>query len=395
MKINLCLKKSLEANMLKFLRNFLLYALAIFAPIATAHNLLSSESLYLKDTHSLKNPTRFYKAFINLNYAGLAFFPQRQLPVTITPEVVQWLEYFKKQGRFTYIVWHLNSLKFRNTILPILETHQVPKVLFYLAMVESGYKTRARSNKRAVGPWQIVKGTGVHYGLSINQWIDERKDPSRSTHAAAAYLLDLYSQFDDWYLAFAAYNTGPGMVRRAIRKHNSRNFWHLIRQGAFSAQTRQYVPKILAAYLIGENPETHGFYFQDQPLLWFPTSSYTLKHSVSLPTLAKTLKVKVGDLKDWNPSLQTRVTPRAPFSLNLPKEYVAVLNRPAVQKQLSRSKGIDPAFYYIKKRDTLANLARRFHTSIAAIKKFNPGLKPRALRIGSKLIIPSRVMDSV
>ena len=140
----------------------------------------------------------------------------------------------------------------------IFEDEGVPHDLISLALIESGYNTHARSRVGAVGMWQFMKSTARLYGLSVSLFEDQRKDPILSTIAAARHLRDLYQQYKDWYLALAAYNAGPGAVQQAIAKSGSTDFWRMSRRGIFTKQTRDFVPRFIAAALITRSPEAFG-----------------------------------------------------------------------------------------------------------------------------------------
>ena len=158
----------------------------------------------------------------------------------------------------------------RNQFYPILaeifEDEGVPHDLLNLAMVESGYNIQAKSQVGAVGMWQFMKSTAQVYGLSVGVLEDERKDPILSTIAAARHLKDLYNLYKDWYLALAAYNAGPGAVQRAVSKTGTADFWSLARNGKFSKQTRDFVPRFIAATLIARDPSSYGL-SNEEPLV--------------------------------------------------------------------------------------------------------------------------------
>ena len=135
----------------------------------------------------------------------------------------------------------------------------MPFELIFLSMIESGFDTRANSRRQAVGPWQFIKGTALLYGLKVTKKIDERRDPVKSTRAATAYLRKLYGKFGDWYLALAAYNSGPRIIDEAIAKTQNRDFWALAATPYLKSETKEFIPKLLAAMIIGTNPQKHGF----------------------------------------------------------------------------------------------------------------------------------------
>lgn len=181
------------------------------------------------------------------------------IPLVVNPQVEYWIRYFKTTGRTTFSQWLSRGEVFKEVLNPIFIESNMPFELIFLSMIESGFDTRAHSHKQAVGPWQFMKGTALLYGLKVNGHIDERRDPVKSTRAATAYLRKLYGKFGDWYLAFAAYNSGPRLIDEAISKAKSRDFWTLIRTPYLKSETKEFIPKLLAAMIIGSNPEKHGF----------------------------------------------------------------------------------------------------------------------------------------
>lgn len=180
-------------------------------------------------------------------------------PITINSRVEYWVDYFCGRGRPHFARYLERSEFFIPYIKPILVQSGVPEDLVYLAMIESGFNNHARSHAKAVGSWQFISATGKRYGLQVNWWVDERRDVRKSTLAAVAYLKDLYEMFQSWELAAAAYNAGEAKVARAIRRYGTRDFWALSRQRFFRPETRDYVPKIIAAAIIAKNPAQFGF----------------------------------------------------------------------------------------------------------------------------------------
>ena len=185
--------------------------------------------------------------------------PHFDLPVTYNKKVKTWIKYFQTNGRRSYKRWLERSHRYIPKIQPMLDRKGLPRDLVYLAMIESGFSPRAVSTASAVGYWQFIKPTAVRYGLKVNWWLDERRDFTKSTLAAATYLNDLYKMFDSWYLAASGYNMGEGRVRRLIKKYKTKNFWVLSKKRDFPKETREYIPKLIAAMLIAKQPKLYGF----------------------------------------------------------------------------------------------------------------------------------------
>lgn len=185
---------------------------------------------------------------------------QFDYPVTLNSKVEQWIDYFCcGKGRVHFERYLERSDYFIPYIDPILRANNMPRDLVYLAMIESGFNNFARSHAKAVGPWQFISATGKRYGLTVNWWVDERRDVRKSTLSAVSYLRDLYGMFQSWELASAAYNAGESKVARAIRRYGTTDFWALTRQKFLRPETRNYVPKIIAAAIVAKNREQFGF----------------------------------------------------------------------------------------------------------------------------------------
>jgi len=181
------------------------------------------------------------------------------VPVHVNKEVQNYLVYFSKDRKKVMQRWLARAPQYLPMIKGIFQEYGLPEDLAYLAMIESGFNPNARSSAGAVGMWQFIKGTGRRYGLVIDNYIDERLNPEKSTRAAARYLLDLYKRFGSWYLAAASYNCGEMRVQRELGKSSNRNFWELSANKCLPNETKNYVPQMIAATIIAKNPEKFGF----------------------------------------------------------------------------------------------------------------------------------------
>jgi membrane-bound lytic murein transglycosylase D len=245
-------------------------------------------------------------------------------PVELQPTTIQWIEYFLTRGRKEFVTWLRRAEDVKDIIVPILESYGLPKDLLYLAMIESGFQTRALSVASALGPWQFINSTGQIYGLKTGQLYDERLDLMRSTHAASKFFLDLYKEFQNWHLAVAGYNAGQRRISRAIRRGGSRNFFVLSAKKLIPRETRNYVPKIQAAMILSKNARAFGFdtvqgnYHPETILI--PVSK-----AIALEDLAKATNMSPALLKNLNPSLRAGFTPPLSsglnFHLTVPKKY--------------------------------------------------------------------------
>ncbi len=279
---------------------------------------------------------------------------------------------------------------------PILEAHGLPRDTVYLAMIESGFNTQARSWARAVGPWQFIAGTAQWFKLREDFWVDERRDPVKSTHAAARYLKLLYSELGHWHLAWAGYNTGGGRVRKMIDRYGTSDFWALStyekKQGyAFANETKHYVPKLIACALVARHPEAFGFSpdeFSPEPLFEF--DEVQLSDSVDLDVVAQLAGITVEDVQELNPELKRWCTPpataEAPYALRLPRgrgpQFAeALAARPATERLNYRG-------HRVEKGDTLSLIAHRYGSQVEAILHTNKLPNARSLKLGSDLVVP-------
>jgi len=181
------------------------------------------------------------------------------IPITVNSRVEYWVDYFTGRGRPHFERYLERSNFFIPYIAPLLKQNGMPEDMVYLAMIESGFNNFARSHAKAVGPWQFISATGKRYGLMVNWWVDERRDIRKSTLAAVQYLKDLYQIFGTWELAAASYNAGEAKVARGVRRFGTRDFWTIARHRFLRPETRDYVPKIIAAALISKNRTQFGF----------------------------------------------------------------------------------------------------------------------------------------
>ena len=242
------------------------------------------------------------------------------LPVTYNPRVKKWISYFQKPGKKWFTKWLERSHRYVPDIQKILVKEKLPKDLVYVSMIESGFSTRAVSSASAVGPWQFIRSTGIQYGLRSSWWLDERRDVFKSTYSAAKYFRYLYNMFDSWYLAAAAYNMGENRLKRLIKKYKTRNYWDLSQKRTFAKETKDYVPKLIAAILISKAPQLYGFrnIKKHQPLDF---ETIQVPGGTDLLTLSDRIGVTRRYMKDLNPELLENFVPEfvATHSIRVPK----------------------------------------------------------------------------
>ena len=278
----------------------------------------------------------------------------------------------------------------------ILKDNGVSEDLIYIAMIESGFSGKIKSRARAVGFWQFIGGTGKHYGLKVNNLIDERYDPVRSTEAAAAYFKGLYNLFGSWYLAIASYNVGENRIKSMVMKNYTRNFWELAQRHQLPAETTQYIPKFLAARMIALEPEKYGFTGLDyqEPMVF---DTVTAKDPVDLRILATKLKVDYEKLKDLNPAYKTQYAPLFgdEVAIRVPQGSLEEAKIAITMAAVKNKKSLDQVEsstsyvrYRVKKGETLDGIAQRFDVSVNDIIKLNRIRKGR-IRSGQTLKIPN------
>ena len=210
------------------------------------------------------------------------------------------------------------STRYLPMIKKVFAEYGLPEDLAYLAMIESGYTNTARSTASAVGMWQFMKGTGVRYGLTVDSYVDERRDPEKATNAAAKYLLDLYKQFGSWYLAVASYNCGEGRVQREINQNTDlKSFWELSNNYCLPNETKNYVPQMIAATIIAKNPEKYGFknVRYQKPLKY---DAIKVNESTSLQATAVAATTSSEEISVLNPELLRNATPGGVSLLKIP-----------------------------------------------------------------------------
>lgn len=291
-----------------------------------------------------------------------------------------------------------------------MSNQKIPLEMKYLAIIESALNPKARSRAGATGLWQFMYATGKSYGLEVNNYVDERSDPVRSTKAAARYLNELYKIFGDWDLTLAAYNSGPGNVTKAIRRSNGKtNYWNL--RPYLPRETAGYVPAFLATLYIFEYAKEHGFKPQKRANHLFQTDTIRVKQAIPFKDIAEITGMDVQDIQFFNPSYQLDVVPyvegrnyavRLPISeigkfvsneqaiynyLNEQKaQREQILPEVAKGEQYAGGKSTKKTIYTVKKGDNLGKIASRHGVSINNLKRWNR-MKSNKVRVGQRLSI--------
>jgi membrane-bound lytic murein transglycosylase D len=319
--------------------------------------------------------------------------PLSDIPLALNSKVEYFLYYFQTSGKQSFSRWLSRSSRYLPMMKEILKREGMPEDLVYVAMIESGFQMHARSWANAVGPWQFVSDTGRRYSLRIDQWVDERKDPVKATTAAALYLKELYGMFNgDWYLATAGYNAGENKILRAISMYNTSDFWEISRGSYLKRETKEYVPKLLAAAIIAKDPARYGF----SDIAYLPAIEFeTVKipSRTDLELVAKLSGTTYETIRELNPDLRHWCTPPnyPDYELKLPKgtKQQFDLEYAKVPEDKRFTEKVLYTNYQARKKDSLKTVARRFGTSPEALSELN-GLSKKSRIAGRRLVVPVR-----
>jgi membrane-bound lytic murein transglycosylase D len=309
------------------------------------------------------------------------------IPIVINARVEYFIQYFQTTARETFTKWLARSERYIPFMRNLLKESGLPEDLVYLALIESGFNPYAYSRAKAAGPWQFIYLTGKRYGLTSNWWIDERRDPEKSTLAAAQYLKDLYDMFECWYLAAASYNAGERKIATAMKRYRTEDFWELTKYRYLKRETKDYVPQMIAAALIAKDPERYGFVGIEyqEPLRY---EKVKVPEVTDLRLIARACEVNLDEIKELNPELSRWCTPP-----NFPEYEIKI---PFGKKELF-SKNFENLYpgerfqfktHRVKKGDTLSKIARLYRVDLEPILEMNRLNKKSRLSIGTNLLIP-------
>ncbi len=329
---------------------------------------------------------------------------ERTIPLTYHYNVHGFINYFTIRNRD----YTRQMLRRRDVYFPMFEQtlarHNLPDELKYLSIIESGLNPRAVSRASAVGLWQFMSFTGRYFGLHNDGWIDDRMDPAKSTEAACRYIKQLYNIFRNWELALAAYNSGPGTVKRAIRRSGyKRTFWEIYRY--LPRETRSYVPQYVAIVYAMNYADEHNLGGQPKEIL-MPHDTISLRQYLHLETFANLTGTCLEDLLVLNPSLRRNAVPETPkpFVLNVPEATKNNLtqDRKSILDSASRvgrqeietlvkntpgnTTGREPVVYRVQYGDVLGLIAQRYRVRVDDLRKWN-NLRSNMIRTGQNLTI--------
>ena len=305
--------------------------------------------------------------------------------------VKYYVDFFLDASRARFNIWLGRLARYDGMIRNVLRRYNLPEDLIYLALIESGYSNTAVSRANAIGMWQFIRSTGRQYGLRIDGWVDERRDPFKATDAAARHLSDLQKEFDFWYLAAAAYNGGATRVSRGLKRLNEdavsdSTFFVLADKRWIRRETRDYVPKLIAATMVAKDPARYGFDSIPalEPLVF---DEMTVSDQTGLDVIASLADTTIRAIKELNPQYYRNATP--------PGEQVTVRvprgsgNRVAQEyAQLPPSERVNFVEHTVRRGETMGEIAERYGVGLSALRLTNPRVRPRRMRIGQRLVIP-------
>jgi membrane-bound lytic murein transglycosylase D len=313
--------------------------------------------------------------------------PEFDIPIVVNAKVEQFIQYFQTRGRKVFSIWLARSERYIPFMRSLLKESGLPEDLVYMALIESGFNPYAYSRAKASGPWQFIYLTGKRYGLTSNWWIDERRDPEKSTLAAARYLKDLYDMFECWYLAAAGYNAGERKIATAMKRYRTEDFWELTKHRYLKRETKDYVPQMIAAALIAKDPEKYGFVGIEyqEPLRY---EKVKVPEVTDLRLIAQACEVNLDEIKELNPELSRWCTPP-----NFPDYMIKI---PFGKKEVFQKnfQTLEPGerfqfkTHLVKKGDTFSKIAKLYGVDVDPILEMNRLNRKSRLSVGMNLLIP-------
>jgi len=313
--------------------------------------------------------------------------PIFDIPIVVNEKVEHCILLFQTTIRDKFVTWLARSGKYIPLMKNLLKEQGLPEDLVFMAFIESGFDPYAYSRSKAVGPWQFIYRTGKRYGLKVNWWVDERRDPEKSTIAAAKYLKDLYEMFACWYLAAAGYNAGEYRIIKAMKRFRTEDFWTLTKHRYLKRETKNYVPLMIAAAVVAKDPEKYGFtgIEYQEPIRY---EKVKVPELTDLIHIAKACEIPLEEMKDLNPELRRGVTP--------PNELEYEIKIPFAKKDLftKNFETLQPLerfqfkTHLVKKGETLKGIARLYRVDLDPLLEINDLNKASPLSKGMDLLIP-------
>ncbi len=312
------------------------------------------------------------------------------IPIVFNDAVKYYVKWFSEDKKKVFANWLKRSRLYVPIITEILREKNMPEDLVYLAMIESGFNPKAYSTAKASGPWQFIYSTGGRYGLEVDYWVDERRDPEKSTVAAAKYLKNLFDQFGCWYLAAASYNAGEGRIGRLIQKHNTNDFWELYKYNTLPRETREYIPQLIAAAIIAKDPAKFGFgsITYDPPIRF---AEVKVPAATPIKAIAKASSVDVEVVRTCNPEILRGITPpgSSDYRVKLPSD----IDQQAFYERLETELDGIPAIrsiatYKVKKKDSMARILKKYNVNEKDLVLVNSSDSDLKIKPGMVIAIP-------
>lgn len=309
-------------------------------------------------------------------------------PVTWNKQTAMWVKFFTGRGRKHFVNYTQRAGRYAPVLSKIMADNGLPRDLIYLAMAESGFQNHARSWAKAVGPWQFMPATGKKFGLNIDWYVDERRDPLKATIAAANYLKTLHGLFGSWELAAAGYNAGEGKIARAIRMYHTKDFWNLTKGRYLRPETKNYVPKIMALAIIGKNLDVFGF----NDIKFDPALDYEeimIKGNADLYEVAEVLELDFEELKRYNPEVTRWQIP--PYLESYPLR-VPVGAKDAWDEYKDKDSVIADSYktYVTNGQSSLDHISRKFKVPVDVLEELNPETPKSKLSPKTIVYLPFR-----
>ncbi len=312
------------------------------------------------------------------------------IPIVFNDAVKYYIKWFSEDKKKVFANWLKRSRLYVPIITEILREKNMPEDLVYLAMIESGFNPKAYSRAKASGPWQFIYSTGGRYGLEVDHWVDERRDPEKSTIAAAKYLKDLFDQFGCWYLAAAGYNAGEGRIERLIQKHNTNDFWELYKYNTLPRETRNYIPQLIAAAIIAKDPAKFGF----GSITYDPPVRFTeaeVPAATPLAAIARASERDMETIRTCNPEILRGITPpgKNDYMVKLPSEVEREVFAERLKAELERFPAVKSVVTYkVRKRDSMARIVKKYRVSERDLVLVNSSDDELRIKPGMVIAIP-------
>jgi membrane-bound lytic murein transglycosylase D len=310
------------------------------------------------------------------------------IPVTWNKHVAMWVKFFTGKGRNHFINYTQRAGRYAPVLSKIMADNGLPRDLIYLAMAESGFQNHARSWAKAVGPWQFMPYTGKKFGLNIDWYVDERRDPLKASIAAANYLKTLYNLFGSWELATAGYNAGEGKIGRAIRMYHTKDFWEISQGRYLRPETKNYVPKIMALAIIGKNLNVFGFNeINFEKCLDY--EEIMVKGNADLYEVSEVLELDFEEVKRYNPEIVRWQTP--PYMDTYPLR-VPVGAKEAWDDFKDKDSVVSDSYktYVPSKRSSFQHISKKFKVPVEVLSSLNPDLSEHDLSPRTIVYLPFR-----